>query len=106
MAKGKSIAKRLAGNVFQQLGFPPDESVALKMRAELHSRIVEVIKRRDYSQAELAEMFHTDQPRISNLMRGKLSYFNLETLVMYAETLGMNPQMRINKRPAEVAAAH
>jgi predicted XRE-type DNA-binding protein len=104
VAKGKSIARALPGNVFQQLGFSPDESVALKMRAELHSSIVEVIKRRDYSQAQLAEKFDTDQPRISNLMRGKIASFNLETLVQYAETLGMNPQMKTNRRPAELAA--
>lgn len=42
MAKRKSIAKATTGNLFQQLGFSPDESVALKMRAELHSSIVEV----------------------------------------------------------------
>jgi predicted XRE-type DNA-binding protein len=104
VAKGKSIAKALTGNVFQQLGFSADESVALKMRAELHSSIVEVIKRRDYSQAQLAQMFETDQPRISNLMRGKTANFNLETLVQYAEMLGMNPQMKTNRRPAEMAA--
>jgi len=105
MAKRKSIAKALTGNVFQQLGFSPDESVALKMRAELHSSIVEVIRRRDYSQAQLAEMFDTDQPRISNLTRGKIANFNLETLVIYAERLGMNPRMKTNRRPAEMAAA-
>jgi predicted XRE-type DNA-binding protein len=74
------------------------------MRAELHSSIVEVIKRGDYSQAQLAEMFDTDQPRISNLMRGKSASFSLETLVQYAETLGMNPQMKTDRRPAEMAA--
>jgi predicted XRE-type DNA-binding protein len=104
VAKGKSIAKALTGNVFEQLGFSPDESVALKMRAELHSSIVEVIKHRDYSQAQLAGMFDTDQPRISNLMRGKIASFNLETLVQYAETLGMNPQMKTDRRPAEMLA--
>jgi predicted XRE-type DNA-binding protein len=46
----------------------------------------------------------TDQPRISNLMRGKIANFNLETLVQYAETLGMNPQMKTKNRPAEMAA--
>jgi predicted XRE-type DNA-binding protein len=104
VAKGKSIARALAGNVFQQLGFSQDESVALKMRAELHSSIVEVIKRRDYSQAQLADLFDTDQPRISNLMRGKIANFNLETLVQYAEALGMNPQMKTGRRSVEVAA--
>jgi predicted XRE-type DNA-binding protein len=92
MTKGKSIAKALTGNVFRQLGFSLDESVGLKMRAELHSSIVEVVKRRDYSWAQLAEMFETDQSRINNLMRGKIDNFKLETLVRYAETLGMNPR--------------
>ncbi len=105
MAKRKSVAKAAAGNVFQQVGFSAEESVALKMRAELHSNIVEVIKRGEYTQAQLAEMFDTDQPRISNLMRGKIADFNLETLVVYAETLGMNPQMKTGRRPAEIAAA-
>jgi predicted XRE-type DNA-binding protein len=104
MSKGKSTVRVVRGNVFQQLGFSPDESAALKMRAELHSSIVQVIKQRDYSQAKLAEMFDTDQPRVSNLMRGKLANFNLETLVVYAETLGMKPQIKTNRRPAEMAA--
>jgi len=102
MPKGKSRVRVVPGNVFQQLGFSPDESVALKMRAELHSSIVRVIKQRDYSQAKLAEMFDTDQPRISNLMRGKLANFNLETLIVYAETLGMKPQIKTYQRPAEM----
>jgi len=104
MPKGKSRVRVVPGNVFQQLGFSPDESVALKMRAELHSSIVRVIKQRDYSQGKLAEMFDTDQPRISNLMRGKLANFNLETLVVYAETLGMKPQIKTYQRPAEMAS--
>lgn len=104
MANAKSIGKRVAGNVFEQVGFSADETIALKMRAELHSRIVEVIKQRGYTQAQLAELFDTDQPRISNLMRGKVANFNLETLVIYAETLGMNPQMKTARRPTETVA--
>ncbi|MGH9431186.1 MAG: helix-turn-helix domain-containing protein [Terriglobia bacterium] len=106
MAKGKGVAKTVPGNIFQQIGFSAEESVALKMRAALHSRIMEVIKQREYTQAQLAEMFGTDQPRISNLMRGKIADFNLETLVIYAETLGMNPQMKTTRHPVEMTAAH
>jgi predicted XRE-type DNA-binding protein len=104
MAKGKGITKAVAGNVFEQLGFSPEESVSLKMRAELHSSIVRVIRKRDYTQTQLAEMFETDQPRISNLMRGKLANFNLETLVTYAEKLGMEPQLKTNRRHAAMVA--
>ncbi len=49
-------------------------------------------------------MFETDQPRISNLMRGKLANFNIETLVTYAEKLGMQPQLRTNRRQAAMVA--
>ena len=76
-----------------------------KMRADLHSSIVKVIKQRDYTQAQLAERFDTDQPRISNLMRGKIADFNLETLVTYAETLDMNPQLKTARHPVGMAAA-
>jgi predicted XRE-type DNA-binding protein len=98
VAKRKSIAKAVPGNVFHQMGFSADRSVALEMRAELHSGIVEVIKRRDCKQAQLAEMFDTDQPRISNLIRGKIADFDLETLATYAEILGMNPRMKTARR--------
>jgi predicted XRE-type DNA-binding protein len=97
MPKGRTIAKKLAGNVFQQLGFSPDEAAALKTCAELHSSIVEVIKRRDYRQAQLGEMFDTDQRRINTLMRGKIANFNWETLVRYAARLGMKPQMKTER---------
>lgn len=104
MAK-RNIAKIVSGNVFEQLGFSSEESIALKMRAELHSSIVEAIKKSRYTQVQLAEMFDTDQPRISNLMRGKIALFNLETLVTYADILGMNPQMKTAKSPALAAGA-
>jgi predicted XRE-type DNA-binding protein len=103
VAKG-SIARIVPGNVFQQLGFTAEESIALKMRAELHSQIVETIKKGNYTQVQLAEMFDTDQPRISNLMRGKIALFNLETLVTYADILGMKPQLKTAKRPALATA--
>ncbi|MGH9573396.1 MAG: helix-turn-helix domain-containing protein [Candidatus Acidiferrales bacterium] len=103
MTKAKAIAKTVRGTVFEQIGFSAEDSVALKMRAALHSRIVEVIQERGYTQAQLADLLDTDQPRISNLMRGKIADFNLETLVIYAEALGLSPQMRTARRPAEVA---
>jgi predicted XRE-type DNA-binding protein len=104
MAKAKSIAKTVQGNVFQQIGFSAEESIALKMRAKLHASIVEAIKKSHYTQIQLAEMFDTDQPRVSNLMRGKIASFSLETLVTYADILGMKPKMTTAKRPALMAA--
>lgn len=79
-------------SVFNALGFSPREAAALRMKAELHSKILRYAKNR--SQSELAQMLDESQPRVSDLLRGKISKFSLETLVSYAEALHMRPEIR------------
>jgi len=88
----------MKSNVFEQIGFSPEEAAALKMKAELHSQIIKAIKRRGYTQAALQKRLDESQPRISDLMTGKISKFSLETLVTYAEALGLRPQILIEAR--------
>ena len=94
MTGKKLVAHVSRGNVLDDLGFGPTEAAALKMKAQLHSEIVRAIERRGYTQADLQDRFDESQPRISDLMRGKISKFSLETLVGYAEELGLRPQMK------------
>ena len=88
----------MKSNVFEQIGFSPEEAAALKMKAELHSQIIKAIKRRGYTQAALQKRLDESQPRISDLMTGKISKFSLETLVTYAEALGLRPQILVEAR--------
>jgi len=88
----------MKSNVFEQIGFSPEEAAALKMKAELHSQIIKAIKRRGYTQATLQKRLDESQPRISDLMTGKISKFSLETLVTYAEALGLRPQILVETR--------
>ena len=82
-------------SVFDDLGFSPREAAALRMKAELHSKIIRYAKNR--SQSELARMLDESQPRVSDLLRGKISKFSLETLVSYAEALHMRPEIRTHE---------
>ena len=88
----------MKSNVFEQIGFSPEEAAALKMKAELHSQIVKVIKRRGYTQATVQKRLDESQPRISDLMTGKISKFSFETLITYAEALGLHPQILVEAR--------
>jgi len=88
----------MKSNVFEQIGFSPEEAAALKMKAELHSQIIKAIKRRGYTQATLQKRLDESQPRISDLMTGKISKFSLETLITYAEALGLRPQILVETR--------
>ena len=82
-------------NVFDDLGFTEAESTALSIKAELHSKIVANAKH--YTQNELREILGESQPRISDLMRGKISKFSLEMLVRYADALKMRPEIKVHR---------
>jgi len=67
-------------------------------KSELLSQIIKVIKKRGYTQADLQKRLDESQPRVSDLMTGKISKFSLETLVTYAEALGLHPQILVEAR--------
>jgi predicted XRE-type DNA-binding protein len=90
-------------NVFDDLGFSREEASELSAKARLCSEIVRYARQR-YSQKELAEILGEPQPRVSDLMRGKISKFSLDTLFKYAEDLDMNPEIRVH-RPMRVLTA-
>ncbi|MFZ3201730.1 MAG: helix-turn-helix transcriptional regulator [Candidatus Acidiferrales bacterium] len=84
--------------MFEQIGFSRKEAAALKMKSELHSQIIKAIRKRGYTQADLQKRLDESQPRISDLMTGKISKFSLETLITYAEALGLHPQILVEAR--------
>jgi predicted XRE-type DNA-binding protein len=90
-------------SVFDDLGFSPDDAAALQMKSRLHSKIVRCAK--SYSQAQLQQMLGESQPRISDLLRGKIAKFSLETLVGYAEALHMRPEIKLHEPVRELVAA-
>jgi len=91
-------------NIFDTLGFSSEEATALHMKSVLHSKIVNYAKK-NYSQAQLQKLLDEPQPRISDLLTGKISKFSLETLVGYAEVLHMRPEIRIHEPVMALNAA-
>jgi predicted XRE-type DNA-binding protein len=88
----------MKSDVFEQIGFSREEAASLKMKSELHSQIIKTIKRKGYTQADLQKRLDESQPRVSDLMTGKISKFSLETLITYAEALGLRPQILVETR--------
>ncbi len=82
----------MSRNVFEDLGFSPAEAAALKLKTDLHTKIVKCAGR--YSQGQLQAILEESQPRVSDLLRGKVSKFSLEMLIIYAEKLGLHTQIR------------
>jgi len=87
--KSSVIRHTTTGSVLDDLKVPPEKLAMFRQRAELHSAILEFASR--YSPKELESILNESQPRISDLMRGKITKFNIETLLYYADRLGMRP---------------
>ena len=60
------------------------------------------IHERGMTQGAAATLFGVTQPRISDLMRGKVNLFSLDTLIDMAATAGMSPMVKITKLKAPV----
>ena len=87
------------GNVFDALGFSASEASALKIKAEILSAILEHVRARGYTQAQLVDILDEYQPSVSNLLKGRISQVSIEKLLRYADRLHL--QTSIAVRPVE-----
>ena len=77
----KTKMTRSSGNVFKDLGFSPEEAEHLRIRSTMMARLKELIASRGLTQADAAALFGVSQPRVSDLVRGKIDLFSIDTLV-------------------------
>lgn len=85
-----------SGNVFSDLGLPnPEEALA---KAELANKIAAIIRERGLTQEKAAKMLKIDQPKISMLVRGRLTGFSLERLMRFLLLLGQ--EIKISVQPS------
>jgi predicted XRE-type DNA-binding protein len=70
-----------SGNVFADLEFSAEEAQNLKVRSDLMIEISKLIEARGLTQAVAAKLFGVTQPRISDLIRGKIDRFSVDTLI-------------------------
>jgi predicted XRE-type DNA-binding protein len=87
-----------SGNIFADLGLPDAEG--LLVRAHLMSGVTDLIKERGLTQAEAARILGTNQPTVSDLIRGKFNKFSLERLIGFAVALGQDVEISVRTRPA------
>ncbi|HSS48103.1 MAG TPA: helix-turn-helix transcriptional regulator [Thermoanaerobaculia bacterium] len=73
--------RRSSGNVFRDLGFGEDEAENLKIRADLMIELTKLIEAQELTQAAAAKLLGVTQPRVSDLMRGKIDRFSVDSLI-------------------------
>jgi predicted XRE-type DNA-binding protein len=96
---------RSSGNVFRDLGFSADDAEYLKIRSELMVNIQKVITARGLKQAEVAELLGVTQPRVSDLMRGRIDLFSIDTLIDMLARLGIRAKLVLQPRRRRAGVA-
>lgn len=84
-------------SVWDALADTPGEAANLQARSALAIALTEVIKQRGLTQAEAAKRLGVTQPRVSDLMRGKLDLFSLDTLVNMLAAAGLRVELRLHE---------
>jgi len=82
-------------NVWDAIADTPEQAANMRARAELMRQIAAIIKENQWKQAEAAKRCGVTQPRISDLLRGRVSCFSLDALVNIATAIGKRVHVEI-----------
>ena len=84
-------------SVWDAIESTPINAASMQARSKLMMEISSVIEKNEMTQTEAAQLFGVTQPRISDLMRGKINLFSLDTLMNMAATAGMAPEVKLSR---------
>jgi len=83
-------------NVWDALADTPEEAANLTLRSDLMMKIEAIVKENGWTQAEAAKRCGVTQPRINDLLRGRISRFSLDALVNIASALGRKVRVSLD----------
>ena len=91
MTDGRKFA-----SVWDAIAGSPGEAANLRLRAELMQKIAEIVAKKGWTQAEAARRCGISQPRMNDLLRGRISKFSLDALVNAATALGCRVRVELS----------
>jgi predicted XRE-type DNA-binding protein len=104
MPKKKSKPAHITrSNVFEDLGFTAEEAAVLQLKTQLHIEIMRAIRRQKLSRRQLEKVLDVPQPRVSDLVTGKISRMTADLLTKYLYRLGR--EVTMNTKPSRPRAA-
>jgi predicted XRE-type DNA-binding protein len=92
--------ERSSGNVFRDVGFAPEEAANLRVRSMLMIELKKHIHAEKLTQKKAAQLFGVTQPRISDLTRGKIGLFSVDTLISMLTHAGLKVDVKVRRSAA------
>lgn len=95
----KTTMTKSSGNVFADLGFGADEAQNLQLRSHAMMAVTSWYEASGLTQAAAAKALGITQPRLNQVLKGKISEFSLDALVNMATRAGMRVALTIKPAP-------
>ncbi|MCR6646480.1 MAG: XRE family transcriptional regulator [Terricaulis sp.] len=92
------MTRKRYASVWDAIEENPAEAENMKLRARLMTAVRDYIAREGLSQAQAAKLFGVTQPRISDLVRGKIDLFSIDMLINMLATAGVRVDLKIAAR--------
>jgi predicted XRE-type DNA-binding protein len=89
------MTRKTFSSVWDAIEVSPEQAENMKLRSKLMMALKHHVESTTLSQAQAARNFGVTQPRVSDLVRGKIDLFSLDALVNMAAAAGLHVEMRI-----------
>lgn len=90
------MSKQSFSSVWDAIEDTPAAAENMRLRSALMMALKDHIEDEGFSQAEAAEVFGVTQPRVSDLIRGKIHLFSLDTLVNMVASAGLHVELKVS----------
>lgn len=91
---------RVKQNIFRDVGFNSEEAGNLKLRAMLMTEVEKHMRTNQLTQKQAAVCFGVTQPRMSDLVRGKIGLFSVDTLIAMLSHAGLVVDVKVKRSAA------
>ena len=97
------MTKKRFTSVWDAIENSAADAASMKLRAELANEVIEKVRAKGLTQSKAAKVLGVTQPRVSDLMRGRLDLFSLDSLVDMADRIGMRTRLVMSPKRAALA---
>ena len=96
-ARTNETAHVTTDKLFEDLGFSPEEAAVLELKLKLHNEIMKVVTKQSLTPRQLERLLDVPQPKVSDLMTGKISKMSVDKLTKYLYRLGREVRITTKK---------
>jgi len=89
------VTMQTFASVWDALEETPEDAANMRLRSELMTAVRDAIEAWQLTQAQAAKRLRVTQPRLNDLMRGRIGKFSLDALIVLAERAGLSVRMEI-----------